>query len=159
MIGPIALSAGVLLWGLAVLIYWFFPLWKIWRARLVPLPSSEIPEIVAYLTDLCREVGLSRLPTFLWDPLNPAITALAFGRLQRYYVALSGGLVTQFYTDRPAFRAILLHELAHLYNADINKTYFAIATWQAFAVTAVAALSLDVFNSSWRAVFAGMGRR
>src|SRR5439155_7766392 len=61
---------------------------------------------------------------------------LAFGRLGRYYVALTGGLVTQFYTDRPAFRARLLHELAHLKNADVDKTYFSVAILPAFLVTA-----------------------
>jgi hypothetical protein len=38
-------------------------------------------------------------------------------------VALGGGLVTQFYSDRPRFRAVVLHELAHLRNADVDKIY------------------------------------
>jgi Zn-dependent protease with chaperone function len=45
--------------------------------------------------------------------------------------------VTLFSTDRASFRAIVLHELAHLRNADVNKTYFAIATWWAFVIVAL----------------------
>jgi Zn-dependent protease with chaperone function/uncharacterized RDD family membrane protein YckC len=145
---------GILLWAIAAGIYWFFPSWKIRCSKLVPLSYSDVPEIVSYLSDLCREIGFAHPPQFLWNPLNPAITGLAFGRVRHYYVALSGGLVTRFHTDRPAFRAIVLHELAHIYNGDINKTYFAVSTWYAFLVMAVTSLSSDIFSNSWKDVLA-----
>lgn len=118
----------------ALVIYWTYPARIIRRDRLVPLSAQDAAEVVAYLSDLCREIGLSRPPTFVWNPLNPASSGLSFGRLRRYYVALTGGLVIQFYTDRAPFRAVLLHELAHMRNADVNKTYFTLALWQAFVV-------------------------
>jgi Zn-dependent protease with chaperone function len=127
------ISAGVIgLLVLAGIIYWIYPSWIIRRGKLSPLTADDAPEVVAYLTNLCREIGLTRPPVFVWDPLNPAVSGLAFGRWGRYYVALSGGLVTRFYTDLPAFRAILLHELAHLKNADVDKSYFSVAIWPAF---------------------------
>ncbi len=45
--------------------------------------------------------------------------------------------MTLFSKDRVRFRAIVLHELAHLRNADVNKTYFALATWWAFVIVAL----------------------
>ena len=118
------LGGTALVFILAAIIYWLTPIWKLKRGKLTPISTDDAPDVVAYLHDLCREVGLSRHPKFVWNPLNPVCSGLAFGRLGHNYVAVSGGLVTQFYTDRPAFRAVVLHELAHLRNGDVNKTYF-----------------------------------
>ncbi len=167
---PLEQTQGLLiLGGLALLmlisgvIYWVAPAWRIRRDKLVRLNARDAPEVSVYLATLCRETALSRRPTFLWNPLNPASSGLAFGRFRKYYVALGGGLVTQFYTDRPAFRAVVLHELAHLRNADVNKTYFAVAVWQGFVVAALVPFAISlvynlfrsgdpgfVFNLLWR---------
>src|SRR5947207_11583062 len=88
----------------AAVLYWVFPTWKLWRDKLAPLSNEDAPEVVAYLADLCHETGLASLPQFVWNPLNLTSSALAFGHFRRYYVVLTGGLVTQFYTDQPAFR-------------------------------------------------------
>ncbi|GAC1646334.1 MAG: hypothetical protein NVS4B12_13240 [Ktedonobacteraceae bacterium] len=132
MIGGVVLVIAV-----AVVIYWLFPLWKLWRGKLVPLSAEDAPELMAYLAELCRETQLAHTPSFVCNPFNQAITGLAFGRIGRYYVALPGGLVTLFLTDRVRFRAIVLHELAHLRNTDVNKTYFALASWWAFVMVAL----------------------
>lgn len=131
----IAGGVGLML-VVAVILYWIAPAWNIWRDKLIPLSAEDAPEVVAYLEELCHEVGLHAPPTFMWNPLSPAKSGLAFGRIGHYYVALPGGLVTLYYADRPTFRAVILHELAHLKNADIDKTYFAVAVWQAFVVIA-----------------------
>lgn len=132
-----ALGFIAIMIGIATLLYWFFPIWKIRRDRLIHLSAEDAPEVVDFLNGLCHEVELKQPPTFLWNPLNTTSSGLAFGRLGKYYVALSGGLVTQFYTDPSAFRAVLLHELSHLKNADVDKTYFATAIWQAFLLVAI----------------------
>ena len=141
MLGGIAL-----VFILATLIYWLIPIWKLKRGNLSPISTEDAPDVVEYLHDLCREMGLSRPPRFVWNPLNPVCTGLAFGRLGRYYVAISGGLVTQFYTDRVVFRAVLLHELAHLRNGDVDKTYFTVAIWWAFLVGAVLPWGITLFG-------------
>jgi Zn-dependent protease with chaperone function len=152
------LGGVALLLGVAGALYWILPAWHIRRARFMPLTAEDAPEVVAYLADLCREAGLSRPPLFLWNPLNTTSSGLAFGRLGQYYIALTGGMVTQFYSDKPAFRAVVLHELAHLRNADVDKTYFTITVWWAFvavalvpeAVSLIGVDMLDTFNEGWR---------
>src|SRR5437773_1166107 len=137
-IETVYMISGVVLVGtVAVVIYWLFPLWNLWRGKLVLLSAEDSPELMVYLAELCHEAQLARLPSFVCNPFNQTITGLAFGRVGRYYVALSGGLVTLFSTDRASFRAIVLHELAHLRNADVSKTYFAIASWWAFVIVAL----------------------
>lgn len=145
--GTLILLAG------AVLIYWTYPARKIRREHLVPLSAEDAPEVVTYLDNLCRAMKLPHPPVFLWNPLNLTSGGLAFGRWRRYYISLTGGLVTQFYTDLPAFRAILLHELAHLRNADVDRTYFAVAVWQAFLVLGLLPLAVTVFQNEWVYIF------
>lgn len=143
------MGAGVaLLLGVAAVLYWVYPAWRIRRRRLEPLPAEDAPEAIAYLGQLCDEAGLVRRPSFLVDPLNRSTTGLAFGHLGRYYVALAGGLIAQFYRDRPAFRAVVLHELAHLRNADIDKTYFSVTTWYAFLFVALLPYAFTLLNTS-----------
>lgn len=142
-----AIAGIAVVLGLATVIYWIYPTWKIQKDKLEPLKAEEVPDVANDLAELCRGAGLSRHPVFLWNPLHCAVGGLAFGRIGYYCIALSGGLVLLFYTDRAAFRAILRHELAHLRNQDINKTYFAVAVWWAFVV---AALLPYVVSFYWR---------
>jgi Peptidase family M48 len=121
---------------LAAVMYWTFPLRRVRRDRLIAIDEST-PGVAACLKETHGATDLPFRPTFLWNPLNAARSGLAFGRLGQYYVALTGGLVTQIYSDRPAFRAVVLHELAHLRNADVDRTYFTNALWQAFLVAAL----------------------
>ena len=150
----LSIMGGVLmLLALAGLIYWTFPLRKIRRDKLVPLSPDDAPDVVEYLTRLCRRMDLPRTPTFLWNPLNRSSGGVAFGRWGQYYVGLTGGLVTQFYTDLPAFRAVVLHELAHLQNADVDKTYFAVSVWQAFLIAGLLPLLATIFQNDLAYIF------
>ena len=119
-------------------LYWAMPAWRIRRQRLRPLDADVGPDVLAAIDELVAEAGLTGRPHFLWDPLDASADGLAFGRLGRRCVALTGGLVMQFYSDRPAFRAVVLHELGHLRNADLDKTYLTVAVWWAFLGLAVA---------------------
>ncbi|HKD49771.1 MAG TPA: M48 family metalloprotease [Candidatus Acidoferrum sp.] len=145
--------AGVLTATLSLM--WFIPAWKKRRGRLVSLSKEDAPAVLACLETMSKEAGLPRLPRFLWNPFNSASTGLAFGSPGEPCVALSGGLVTQYYTDPAAFRAVVFHELAHIRNGDVSKTYFAVATWYAFLAVALApffaAMSWDFVSVQlWR---------
>ncbi|RSM85739.1 hypothetical protein DMH04_16190 [Kibdelosporangium aridum] len=119
---------GLLL--LAAALYQLQPRWRIRRLRLVPLDVTAMPE----LDVLVDRAGLKRRPLFLVDPVSPRTGGLAFGSGRRGYVALDAGLVTLYRTDRRSFRAVVLHELAHLRNGDVRITYLTMAVWRTFLV-------------------------
>lgn len=121
----------------AALVFQFAPRWTIRRQQLSALTAEDVPEVNGYLDGLCAEMELRRRPTFLWNPLNATRSAFTFGNLSRQYVAMNMGLVSHYFSDRAAFRAVLLHELAHIKNADLAKTQFATALWHAFLALAV----------------------
>jgi Zn-dependent protease with chaperone function len=147
-------------------IYWLFPKWILRRNNLIPLTVENEPEMTAYLASLCREVGLIKPPEFV---IASSGDAFAFGRLGQYYVVLPAVLMKLFTTNRANFRATLLHELAHLANRDVNKTYFTIAIWRAFVTVALVPLivimannlvfsgtHLSLENQSWRILTLGV---
>jgi Zn-dependent protease with chaperone function len=136
-------GVGALL-ALATALLFLRPAWKLRRRRLVPLTEEDSPEVAAELDGLVREAGLERPPRFVWNPLDAGGGGLAFGRPGRSYVALSGGLVTLFAVDRPAFRAVVLHELAHLRNRDVTRAYFSVSVWHAFLLVAVAPFAVSL---------------
>jgi Zn-dependent protease with chaperone function len=130
----------------AIVIYFLMPPWKLRRRELQPLTADDAPEVVAHLARLSDEAGLRVAPKFVWNPLSPAASGLAFGHPGRRYVALGGGLATRFYTDPDEFRAVVLHELGHLRNRDIDKTYFTMALWYSFVLVAVAPLLASLYD-------------
>jgi Zn-dependent protease with chaperone function len=134
--------------ALTLVLYGFYPAWKIRKDKLEPLVLEDAPEIGEALAGLCQVAGLKKPPNFLWNPLNLAPGGVAFGRLGKYRVAISGGLVTLFYTDLPAFKAVVLHELAHIRNKDIDKTYLTVSVWRAFVLTALLPLAISFFGRS-----------
>ncbi|MGH3884170.1 MAG: M48 family metallopeptidase [Pseudonocardiaceae bacterium] len=137
----------------AYLIYWWFPAWKIRRGRLTPLTADDSPELISYLGELVRQAGLRRAPAFLVDLSASASSGLAFGRRGRYYVRLNAGLITKFVTNRAEFRAVVMHELAHLRNADVDTAYLTVAIWWAFVVVAVVPLGVTLIGEEGQFAF------
>jgi Zn-dependent protease with chaperone function len=127
----------VILFGSAVVLYWLHPWWIIRRRRLVPLSAANSPELLAYLDELSGQAGLARPPAWLVAPYNATVSGLAFGHARRRCVQLDAGLVVRYTTDRAAFRAVVLHELAHLLHRDVGKTYLTIAIWRAYVTVAL----------------------
>ncbi|MFF3151169.1 M56 family metallopeptidase, partial [Streptomyces sp. NPDC057927] len=92
--------------------------------------------------------GLTCAPRFVVDPAaSSTVSAVAFGRWRGPTVCLDGGLVATSDTQRDRFRAVVLHELAHLRNGDVGVTYSTIALWRVFLVLVLfpwAAAGLDI---------------
>ncbi len=127
-IGVLAVLAGAL--------YWAQPWWYRWRRRLVPLTSEQAPAVMQRLEQLRERAGTGPV-TWLQEPLNFQPSAFAFGRFRHRMVAVSGGAVVARARQPAAFDAIVLHELGHIRNRDIDQTYLAIAIWRAFIVAAL----------------------
>jgi len=133
----IGLVGVAVLFAVAAILYWCMPSWRIRRLRLEPLPADAIPGMVDELERLQDEAGVRGQVRFLIDAVNRSAGALAFGRVGRRYIVLHAGLIKQFDDDRPAFGAIVRHELAHVRNGDLDKTYLAVAIWWAFVAVAL----------------------
>ncbi|MFB7132967.1 M48 family metalloprotease [Streptomyces sp. NPDC056237] len=123
---PVVTSGCLLLVVLGV--YASLPAWRTWRRGYRPL--TGMPQVSDYVQGLVRETGVRPRVAFLAEPLNPRIAALAFGRVRQRRVVLSGGLLTLYSLDRRAFRTVVLHELAHIRNHDLDIAFLTLIVWR-----------------------------
>ena len=127
-LGVLAVLAGVL--------YWLQPWWYRRQRQLVPLTSQDAPSAVERLEQLRHRAGIGPV-AWLQQPLDFQPSAFAFGRFRRRCVAISGGAIVAQGRQPVFFDAIVLHELSHIRNRDIDQTYLAVAIWRAFVVAAL----------------------
>ncbi|MET9557209.1 M48 family metalloprotease [Streptomyces sp. NPDC006645] len=130
---PVLLELALLIAAVAVL-YWVLPRWKGRRGKVVPLdrqidPTGEVRRLV---DELVAVAGLTRPPRVVVDPAAHTPSAVVFGRWRRYTVCLHGGLLVRRLADPAGFRGVVLHELAHIRNRDVDITYATVALWRVF---------------------------
>jgi len=126
-ISPELAGAGIVV-ALCAAIYLLTPTWRVLRSGLIPV--RKLPGIGAELEELARLAGVR--VRFTADVLNLGVGGLAFGRVGRRYVVLNRGLLQLAGTDRAAFRAVVLHELAHVRNQDLDVSYLTVVLWRVF---------------------------
>ena len=147
------LAGAIAVLSVALVLTLLFPWWKRRRMNLRPLTETDAPAVVATVRELAAEAGLREPPTLVWDPLDPSPTGLAFGHAGGYTVALTGGLVVRATTEPDAFRAVVLHELAHIRNRDVDVTYFTVSLWYGFLLAAIVPFVLTLFDESLETLF------
>ncbi|MFI2610370.1 M48 family metalloprotease [Kitasatospora sp. NPDC018619] len=129
----VSVTVGALLVVAVLAVYWLLPVWKARSSRVVALAELDTTGgLRQQLDELVAAAGLARAPRFVVAPVVPQVGAAVFGRWRRPTVCLYGGLFATSGTDRERFRAVVLHELAHLRNRDVGITYATVALWRVF---------------------------
>ncbi|MBB5084186.1 M48 family metalloprotease [Nonomuraea endophytica] len=128
----VALGAMLVVAAAIVLLYLVRPRLTIARQHLVPA-GEELSGLVA---GLAAEEGLRRTPEVLLDANRGTPGGRAFGRYPRYYLRLNIGTLHEAGRrgDRSDLKAIVLHELAHLRNRDVDLTNLTLSAVWVFAV-------------------------
>ncbi|MFG2997152.1 M48 family metalloprotease [Streptomyces sp. NPDC048340] len=130
---PPALWAGAVLAAAALLLFLVTPAWRRWTGRMVPVGRGSALDLA--LRGLCLRSGVQPLPRFLVAPLRMSATAVTFGAAGRYTVCVNAGLRPLLTSDPRHFEAVVLHELAHIRNRDVELGCAARALWWAFLLT------------------------
>jgi Zn-dependent protease with chaperone function len=132
-----AVGWGLLaVFGVAGVLYVVAPWWIQRRRRLRRIDIGNSPDLMADLQRLC-EVARVRPPVFLLAPRRRSTQAVAFGHAGRHCVQINAGLVKASVSAPAVFRAVVLHEMAHLWHRDVDITMWTVAIWRAFTVTAL----------------------
>jgi Zn-dependent protease with chaperone function len=112
------------------------PRWYRRRKHLTELTGADHADLVSRLEGIRRRAGTGPV-VWLLQPLDVRLSAFAFGRPRHRFIAISGGAAVAALKKPAAFDAVILHELAHIKNRDIDQTYLALAIWRAFVVAAL----------------------
>ena len=145
-------EAGWALLGVCVLIvvagviFLAQPWWYRWRKELTELTGPDTAHLVARLEGLRQRAGTGPV-VWLLQPLNDRLSAFAFGLPGRRCVAVTGGAAIAAVKKPAEFDAVVLHELSHIKNRDIDQTYLALAIWRAFMVAALLPLAVVLIVS------------
>ncbi|MFI1617843.1 M48 family metalloprotease [Streptomyces lydicus] len=138
----LGLAALGALWLAVGIVYWLLPAYRIRRRRLRPLPTTGLADLRRTLDELVAVAGLRCRVRFVVDWRQRAPSGLAFGRVGRCHVLLSAGLLQLHRRVPEAFRAIVLHELAHLRNRDVDIAFLTIICYRLFVVAVAIPLAV-----------------
>jgi Zn-dependent protease with chaperone function len=127
----------VFVFVLAFLIYLTHP-WRIRRRTSShPLTRNNDLRFWDSISEFSTACNISPLPAIEIGSQAHSTNAQVFGFGKSYIIRLDRGLRLLFRQDKERFRAIILHELAHIANGDIARTYFTQAIWTAIILLAV----------------------
>ncbi|MFC9948476.1 M48 family metalloprotease [Streptomyces pratensis] len=128
----VELIAFAALWLAVGITYWLLPVYRLRRRRLRPFRPDVYPDIQHTLNGLLALAELRCPVRFVVDLRDQRPTGLAFGRVGRRHVMLGGGLLRLHGIDPEAFHAIVLHELAHLRNRDVDIAFLTLICHRLF---------------------------
>jgi Zn-dependent protease with chaperone function len=129
------LGVGVLI-AVAGVLFLAQPWWYTRRMHLTAITGEGTAGLLTSLEGVRQRAGIGPV-VWLLEPLNIRLSAFAFGRPGRRFVAISGGAAVAAVRKPAAFDAVILHELAHIKNRDIDQAFLAVAIWRAFVVAAL----------------------
>ncbi|WP_018349805.1 M48 family metalloprotease [Longispora albida] len=145
----LTLAATVAVAACAVAVYYRLPRWKATRARFVPLARiTDGGQLSREVDELVKLSGLPVVPEFVVDPAAAGVGALVFGTGKQPVVCLNAGLLVTRAAHPGRFRAIVLHELAHVHNGDVGITYATVALWRVL-IACVLVPELLVIAAGW----------
>ncbi|MFF4381115.1 M48 family metalloprotease [Kitasatospora sp. NPDC001547] len=126
---PVPAALALVLLAAAAL-YLLLPRWRRRSRRLEPVDG----QLRAELLRLAEQARLPVVPEFVVDPGRLGSGAVVFGHPRRRTVCLYAGLLVTRVSDPAGFRAVVLHEFAHIRNRDVDLGYAVTALWRVFAL-------------------------
>jgi Zn-dependent protease with chaperone function len=121
----------ITLFSLATFVYRRHPARLRRRFKLEPLRPEQAPAFYSEVQILAACAGLVPAPAVEMNPSLRSQGGQAFGRRGEFSLRLDSGLRVLLLKSPAAFRALVLHELGHIVNHDVARTYFAQAIWVA----------------------------
>ncbi len=136
------LLAFVMLFVATALQYWLGSTRRARRRGVVSITAERFPELHHDLVGLSDQATPGKGVRFLLDVLDTRASGVAFGRIQRRHILLGRGVLALRSQDPEAFQALVLHELAHMRNRDLDVTIITLSFARAYLVLVLAPVVL-----------------
>ena len=106
------------------------------ESKLREFDKKKFPDHFEYIEKLLGEyLSSEKKPTLMYQPFDTSQSAFTFGIKNHVYISISGGLIKKFRKNIDGFKSIFLHEMGHIANRDVEKTYLADSTWKSLFLT------------------------
>ncbi len=125
-----AITVG-LLFSATALLFFAYPLLILRKVKQPAVVSQTLASTKEYVSDIAVDFGAKVVVVFNSTLLSA--NARAFGTGLKNYIKLDAGLALLKLKANDVFRAIVGHELGHVINKDIPKTYIAVVIWYSVA--------------------------
>lgn len=112
------------------------------RRALRPLPPGQYVRFQAEAGRLAGLAGVHPTPSLEVSEGSKLADGQAFGRQGAYALRVGGRLPLLLSTDPEAARATLLHELGHIANEDVGRTYYTQSLWEMVVLAGFLPLTL-----------------
>ncbi|MBB4917388.1 M48 family metalloprotease [Streptosporangium saharense] len=103
-------------------------------------PLDPWPEAVR---ETVEQAGLERTPTLMVSTRGLSLWMFTYGRRPRHRVMLSAATGLYTLTDTAKVTATLAHELGHLRNRDVDRTYLAVLAAACLALVTIVPVGLS----------------
>lgn len=113
----------------AWLIYRYSPIFVRALKRYRPFTYEQDTPLHSAISESCRHASETLTPEVEISNSYTNIDAQVFGTKNRYVIGLSWSMRFLVRKKRETFKAIILHEIAHIINKDISQTYFALSVF------------------------------
>ncbi len=135
----VPLISALLLFAVATMIFIRYPNYLKTRSIYNQIDSEKLYAFHQYVQNVSSSL-LKKPPEVLITNSMMTANAQAFGTGIKNFLKLDGGLRLLQMKSKRMFDAIIHHELGHIINKDVAKTYFSVSIW--YAVIGIFALPL-----------------
>ncbi|MBK6877334.1 MAG: M48 family metalloprotease [Ignavibacteria bacterium] len=135
----VPLISALLLFAVTTMIFLKYPNYLKTRSNYNPIDSEKLYAFHQYVQNVSSSL-LKKPPEVLITNSMMTANAQAFGTGIKNFLKLDGGLRLLQMKSKRMFDAIIHHELGHIINKDVAKTYFSVSIW--YAVIGIFALPL-----------------
>lgn len=135
----------------ALFIYWNyknFPRKIVKKSKFKKFDQKKFPDHFEYINKLYQQhPSIGKQPTLIYQPFDRSESAFTFGTKDKLHIAISGGLIITFRKSLDKFKSIFLHEMGHLANGDVEKTYLAAAASRSLSFILPISLGILVLSN------------
>lgn len=123
-----------------ILIYWIYkryPRKIIKKSKLKEFDKKRFQDHHGCIKKLYgKYLSTVKRPTLMYRfTKNPLELPFTFGTKDYMYISIPSGLIMMFRKNIGGFKSIFLHEMGHIANRDVEKTYLADSTWKSLFLT------------------------
>jgi Zn-dependent protease with chaperone function len=134
--GYVSLEALALLISLSILGIWY--IYSEYPGKLIkelnPKEISEFQEMNEIFKRIISnlDLGPKKPKILIYNPKPTKNDIFAFGRQNDFYIAIPSGLAVKIKNEPEIYKTAVLHDLSHIVNRDVTKTYLTLSAWSFF---------------------------